>query len=167
MVNIEENKLFDKTLLNLYCSTKYDEQITLYSEQIDGMVDILNYNMPLSINDILNEISKSESGKRLLENYKNKFPKTFAKCINQKELVYDNSSISSLWKIVEIVLGFEKPILENAKAALLQKGPRVDYKLIDSAKVYNREFNLLKLIQSGISFKLAGVDEKKFIFRIC
>ncbi len=160
MVLLEENKAYDKTILNLFCSTRYDEQITLYSEQIDGMIDILNYKVPVSINEILNDISKNETGKRVLKNYKNKFPKNFESCLNHKELVLESNSINSLWKIVSIVLGFEDSILENAKKALLQKGPRVDYKLKDSVKVYNREFHISKLIQSGISFKLAGVDDK-------
>ncbi len=160
MVLLKENEAYDKTILNLFCSTTEEEQITLYSQQIDGMIDILKYKETFTIDEIFNNISESQTGKRLLENYKNRFPNDFKNCIEQKDEVYKSNCINSLWKIVSLILGFENSILENARKALLQKGPRVDYKLMQSEKVYNRELNITKLVQSGISFKLAGVDEK-------
>lgn len=159
MVLLSENNLFEKNVLSLYCSTKYDEQITLYAPKIDGMLDILNYEMPKNINEIFERIALDETGKRLIENYKSKFPKEYEKAISSADFDFKNSSVSSLWELATLALGFEDNILLNAKKALLQKGPRVDYKLIASDKVYNKEFDLVRFIKSGISFKLAGVDE--------
>lgn len=51
-------------------------------------------------------------------------------------------------------------VLEGANNALVSKGPRIDYKLKESDKIYNKEFDVLKFIQSGISYKLAGTDDR-------
>lgn len=159
MVLLSENDFFEKNILNLYCSKKYKEQISLYSPKIDGMLDILNYKMPKNISEIFEKIALEDTGKRLIENYKLKFPKEYEKALYSADFDFKNSSISSLWEFASLALGFKNNILVNAKKALLQKGPRVDYKLIASDKIYNKEFDLVRFIKSGISFKLAGVDE--------
>lgn len=160
MVLLDENRLYEKSILNIYTSSKYDDNIALYSPKIDGILDILNLNLPKNISAIFNEIEKDNSGGRLLVNYKEKFPTTFtnAQGFDIAEHLQGNSFFSLL-QIVSIVLGIDD-ILENASKALLQKGPRVDYKLFESEKIFNREFNLTRFIKSGISFKLAGVDDK-------
>ncbi len=160
MVLLHENSLLEKSILNIYCSSKNEEQITFYSPKIDGMIDVLKYNMPKNVKEIFSKIEASDTGKRLLENYKLKFPKEYEKAINSENFDFENSGIMALWDIVKLVLGFDLSVLENAKKALLQKGPRLDYKLIKSDKFYNREFNIAKFIQSGMSFKLAGVEER-------
>ncbi len=160
MVLLSENNFFDNSILNFYCSTKYDEQISLYSPKIDGMLDILDYKMPKNINEIFEKISLDDTGKRLLENYKTKFPKEYENAINSDDFKFVNSSIFSLWSVAALALGLENSILDNAKKALFQKGPRVDYKLLPNNKLYNKEFDIIRFIKSGISFKLAGVDEK-------
>lgn len=166
MVLIEENKLFDKSILNLFISSSYDDNICLYSKKIDGVIDILNYDIPDSFETIFENIEKEESGKRLLSNYKNKFPENCELALNYKNINKSANSIYSLWNLVSIILGFDRQnedkniLLENAEKALLQKGPRVDYKLNKSDKIFNREFDITKLIKSGMSFKLAGVDDK-------
>lgn len=166
MVLLEENDLHEKSILNLYSSTKDDDNICLYSKKFDGMLDILNYKIPSSIKSIFDEISKDEIGKKLIENYKKKFPNTYKNAIESTLENSEKESIYSLWKIASLVLGFENKDLEeniifsHASNAVLEKGPRVDYKLFDSQKIFNKEFNINKFIQSGISFKLAGVDDK-------
>jgi len=166
MVLLEENKLQNKSILNLFCSSKYDDNVCLYSEKIDGMLDILNYKLPVSIESIFDEISKEETGKKLIVNYKNKFPQEYENAINYDISSLSNNSIYSLWNIASIVLNIdnknssENIIFENASSAVLQKGPRVDNKLFDSNKIFNKEFDIYKFIKSGISFKLAGVDDK-------
>ncbi|WP_072681915.1 hypothetical protein [Arcobacter sp. LA11] len=166
MVLLEENNLSDKSILNLFSSTKYDDNICLYSNKIDGMLDILNYKIPETIKYIFEEISKDEIGKKLIENYKTKFPNEYENALNYDISKFKNNSIFSLWNIAAIILGIKKDdsskniIFENASNAILEKGPRVDYKLLDSQKIFSREFNINKFIQSGISFKLAGVDDK-------
>ena len=166
MVLIEENKLYEKSILNLFISSLYDDNICLYSKKIDGVIDILNYNIPNSFETIFEEIEKEESGKRLLLNYKNKFPENFDRALSYKCIENQTNSIYSFWNLVSIILGFDKKnednniLLENAEKALLQKGPRIDYKLKKSDKIFNKEFDISKLIKSGMSFRLAGVDDK-------
>jgi len=166
MVLLEENELHSKSILNLFCSSTYDDNICLYSKKIDGMLDILNYKIPESISEIFEKISEDEIGKKLIGNYKEIFPLEYKTAINYDISKFNKKSIYSLWNIASIILGFEKNILskniifENASNAILEKGPRIDYKLFDSNKIFNKEFNINKFIQSGISFKLAGVDDK-------
>lgn len=159
LVLVDENNLYEKSILNIYISSKYEDAITLYSPKIDGMLDVLKFELPKNINLIFDEIAKEEGGKRLLDNYKEKFPKDFLSAINLDISRFENNSISSLWKIISVILGIDD-IFNKASQALLQKGPRVDYKLLENEKIFNKKFNLVKLIRSGISFKLAGVDEK-------
>lgn len=160
MVLLTENNLFEKSILNFYASSKHDDAITLYSTKIDGVVDILKYQLPTTINDIYEEIKKDEIGEKLVNNYKNKFSSNYEKSLCFEISSIENKSIFSLWKIVSIILGFDDCVINNANKAMLDKGPRIDYKLFESDKVFNKEFNLYRLIRSCISYKLAGVDEK-------
>lgn len=166
MVLLEENNLQDKSILNLFISTKYDDNICLYSSKIDGMLDILNYRIPESIKSIFENISENEIGKKLIDIYKLKFPNEYENAINYDISKINKNSIYSLWNIASIVLAIDENenskniIFENSSNAILEKGPRVDNKLFDTEKIFNKEFNINKFIQSGISFKLAGVDDK-------
>lgn len=164
MVLNKENSLQDKSILNIFCSTKYDDNICLYSPKIDGIVDILNYDIPSSVSDIFEKIAEDETGKKLLENYKLKYKENYEKALAYVIPNDSSKSIFTLWKIAAEILGFEKEkiskniIIQNASVALLEKGPRVDYKLFENDKIFNKEFNITKFIKSGMSFKLAGVD---------
>jgi len=173
MVLIEENKLYEKSILNIFTTSKYNDNISLYSKKIDGVIDILNYDVPSSLNTIFEEIALEDSGKRLLKNYKEKFPLNFEEATNYQISKREKNSIFVLWDYAAVVLGFDKEntnttfgsiLLENAQKAILQKGPRIDYKLKQSDKLFNKEFDLTKFIKSGISFKLAGVDDKTLSF---
>jgi hypothetical protein len=164
MVLNKENTLEDKSILNIFCSTQYDDNICLYSPKIDGIIDILNYDIPSSICDIFDQIAEDETGKKLLENYKLKYKANYEKALEYEIQKDANKSIFTLWKIAAVILGFENSdnteniIIHNASVALLEKGPRVDYKLFENDKIFNKEFNITKFIKSGMSFKLAGVD---------
>ena len=159
LVLINENNLFEKSILNFYISSKNSDAISLYSPKIDGIVDVMKFNLPENMEEIFSKISESESGKRLFENYKEKFPQNFLDALAFDFSTLKESSYVSLLKIASLVLGIDD-IYEKANEALLQRGPRVDHKLKDSDKVFNKEFELEKFIKSGMSFKLAGVDEK-------
>ena len=159
LVLLDENNLYEKSILNFYISSKYSDSISLYSPKIDGILDILTFKLPESINEIFNSIMQDEGGKRLIENYKDKFGDTFINALNFDISTLNSNSIYSLWKIASVILGIDN-IYEKGSSALLQKGPRVDHKLNLNEKIFNKEFDLVKFIKSGISFKLAGVDEK-------
>lgn len=161
MTVLAENHLFDSSILNFYISTKDDDGMSYYSEKIDGLVDIVkSFYIPISINEIFEKIQKDNIGKKLIENYKNKFPKDYKKAINTNILMYEKKSFYNYWQIAQIILSFKNNILENANNCFLEKGPRIDYKLFDSKKLFHREFDYISLIKSSISFKLAGVDEE-------
>lgn len=161
MTVLSENHLFDSSILNFYISTKDDDGMSYYSEKIDGLVNIVkSFYIPSSVNEIFEEIQKDEVGKRLVKNYKNKFEMEYKKAINTDISMYKKSSFLSYWQIAQIILDFKNSILENANNCFLEKGPRIDYKLFDSRKLFHREFDYISLIKSSMSFKLAGVDEE-------
>ena len=170
MVLLEENKLYEKSILNIFTSSLYDDNISLYSKKIDGIMDILNYNVPTPLNLILDEIAQEDGGKKLLKNYQEKFPENFEKALHYSLSENKKNSIFTLWDFLALILGLDKEneikniILENAEKAVLQKGPRVDYKLKKSDKIFNKEFDIKKLVKSGISFKLAGIDDNTLSF---
>lgn len=64
-----------------------------------------------------------------------------------------------MFEIAGIVLGIEN-IYDKASQALLQKGPSIDCLTNSNEKIFNKEFDITKFIKSGISFKLAGLDDK-------
>ncbi|MBU0720273.1 hypothetical protein KJ877_02910 [bacterium] len=160
MVLLYENSLLQKRILNFYTSSRDDDNVSYYAKDLEGFLDVLNYRLPKSIQEVFEDIQKEESGERLLKNYKNKYPDSIKTALEFDLSVLKNASIVSFWKIAESILGFKNSILDNASLSLLEKGPRIDYKLFESARIYNKEFNYIKLIQSGMSFRLAGVDER-------
>ncbi|RXI44146.1 hypothetical protein CRU99_05795 [Malaciobacter mytili] len=165
MVLLHEYDFYEKAILNFYSSSKNDDNIILYSKEIDGFLDIVKYELPQSINEIFETLKSDEVATRLVDNYKNKFPNEYEIALSCDISSLKENSIYSYWKIVSVILGFTSKIeqnnilLEKAMACVLEKGPRIDYKLKESDKIFNRNFLLYKLIQSGMSFKLAGVDD--------
>ena len=160
MTVMVENNLFQKTVLNFYISTKDDDGISLYSDKFDGVVDMKKqFYIPKTIKEIFEEIQKDEIANKLINNYKDKFPDDYEKAINTDITHLDKNSFYNYWEIAKIILNFKEDILINASNCLLEKGPRIDYKFKENDKLQNREFNYTKLIQSALSFKLAGVDE--------
>lgn len=165
MVLLHEHNFYNKSILNFYSSTKKSDNICLYSKDIEGLLDIVNYSLPNSIGEIFEILKKDKTASRLIENYKNKYPEIYNNALNCDISSLKVNSIYSYWKIVAVVLGFTSKIeeqnivLNNAMTCVLDKGPRIDYKLKQSDKIFNKEFLLHKLIQSGMSFKLAGVDD--------
>ncbi len=158
MVLLHENNLLDKTIINFYSSSIDDDNVALYSNNIGSFLDILNYSLPNSIEEIFERIEEDEIGKKLLINYKKTFPKEYASALAYDISHLNKKSIKSFWKIVQAILGFEQSVLNLATSCLLEKGPRIDYKRFEQDKIYNQEFDFLRLIRSGISFKLAGVE---------
>lgn len=165
MVLLQEHNAFDKTILNFYSSSKENDGISIYSKDVESFLDVVSYELPNSVEEIFNEIAKDETGARLVQNYKNKFPEIYEKAMACDLSELKDKNIYSLWKIVAVVLGFEEKIiekctvLENGMACALDKGPRIDYRFEDSVHVYNKTFLTHKLFQSGLSFKLTGMDD--------
>lgn len=155
-----ENRLFSESILNFYISSKNSDGVSYYSEKIDGLVDILEpLYIPKSIKEIFEEIQKDTKGKKLISNYKEKFPEDYKIAMNTA-ISFQNSSFYTYFQIAKIVLNFQNNIVENAMDCLLEKGPRIDYKLFDSKKLFHKNLDYLALFKSALSFKLAGVDEQ-------
>lgn len=161
MTVLAENELFDKSIVNFYISTKDDDGLSFYSEKFDGLIDIVKpFNIPSSVEQFFETMKKDETSNRLLQNYKEKFEDDYNKALNTDISTYKTKSFYNYWQIAKQILCFEEDILENANRCMLEKGPRIDYKLIEDEKLYNREFDYVKLIKSAMSFKLAGVEEE-------
>ena len=161
MTVLAENGLFDKSIVNFYMSTKDDDGISYYSFKIDGLVDsVKTFTNPSSVEEFFEAVFKDEKGQKLLENYKNRFEEDYNKALQTDISIYSSKSFYNYWQIAKVILGFENSILENAKESFLEKGPRIDYKVFENKKLFNREFDYFSLIRSAMSFKLAGVDEK-------
>ena len=158
MVLLQENNLYDNSILNFYSSSIDDDNVSVYSNNIGSFLDILNYELPNNMQSLFDAIGADETGKKLLENYTKHFPMLIEDALSFDIQSLNKHSIVSLWKVVRVILGFEHSLLNHAMASFLEKGPRIDYKFFEQEKIYNKKFNFLKLIRSGMSFKLAGVD---------
>ncbi|NVJ53668.1 MAG: hypothetical protein HWD90_08220 [Campylobacteraceae bacterium] len=160
MTVLSENMLFDKAILNFYISNKYDDRFTFYSEELNGFVDTSKkITLPKNMNELYKQISESKSGDRLLENYKQKFPKEYENSLLFDFTLIKTNSFLSYFKVAKAILGFENSILSNALNCHLEKGPRVDFKIIENEKLFLREFDYVSMFKSAMSFKLAGIDE--------
>ena len=162
---IKEHNFEEKTVVGLNLSKDYHNNILVYGKKF-GLVEYLSFKSEYgSVSEIFETItSTNDTGAKLLENYKEKFPELYEKVA---KIVFDNKELNiyKLWGIISIILGYSNTkdlyvsadILENnAKSFLGAKGPRIDYKLqnIDS-KVY---LDPLMVIRTAMTFKLAGVD---------
>jgi hypothetical protein len=159
MVLLQEHNLYDNTIINFYASSLDDDNICLYSNNIGSFLDILNYELPHSMEEVFELIQEDETGKRLFDNYKKEFASNIEKALLFDMSTIQQHSIVSLWKLVRVLLGFETTVLNHAMGSLLEKGPRIDYKLFAQEKVYNQQFNFIQLLRCGMSYKLAGVED--------
>ncbi len=163
---IKEHSLLDKTVVGVNISKEYHNDILVYSKKF-GTIEYLSFAFNFSsIKDVLDSIiSTNETGNKLVENFKNKFPQHFETI---SAIVFDEKdfNVYKLWGIVSIILGYSKEkdlaasakILEESAASFLgTKGPRIDYKLKSiENKVY---LDPLMTIRTAMSFKLAQVDQ--------
>lgn len=170
---VKEHKLEEKTVVGINISKDYHNNILVHSKKF-GMIEYLSFAFKFdSVEDVFNAIIASdESGKKLVENFKNSNPEHFEEV---STIVFQSQdfNVYKLWGVVAIVLGLTKEkkpydaakvIEENSILFLGTKGPRIDYKpkRIDS-KVY---LDPLMCIRTAMSFKLAKIDELTLSFGI-
>lgn len=167
---MQEHQLFDAKVACFYLSAYHDDKIMNYSTE-HGMLDLTHFPIPNSIEALLEEIAKSsKSAARLVENYKEHFPEIYQNALHVKLPPTAPKSLYTLWGIIAIVLGFAKEF-ENAAQSLIelaedfggQKGPRMDY-FLQKEGVLICDFDYIRLIRSGMSFKLAGTDDTTLSF---
>lgn len=163
---VKEHSLENETVVGVNLSKDYHNNILVYSKKF-GMIEYLSFDFKFdSIKSVFEAISSTdESGKKLVENFKNSNPEHFEEI---SKIVFDEKkfNVHKLWGIVSIVMGYSKDnrlliaaesIEDSAALFLGTKGPRIDYKVkrVDS-KVY---LDPLMCIRTAMSFKLAKVDK--------
>lgn len=163
---IKEHHLEDETVAGINLSKTYKNNMVAYGKKF-GTLEYLSFEFEFSsIEEIFDKIvATNESGIKIVENYKKKFPEH---CEKISKISFENKEFNlyRLWGIVAIVLDFAQTddpleaarILEmSAMTFLGDKGPRIDYKLLNSdSKVH---LDPLMTIRTAMSFKLAGVDQ--------
>ena len=167
---LQEHQLFEVKTTCFYLSKTHDDKIMNYSKE-HGILDLTRVSIPLSFESLFERIEKSsESATRLVENYKTHFPEIYEKAINTAIPENSPKSIFTLWKIASVVFGFSQEF-EKAGDALVelaedfggQKGPRMDY-FLQKEDTLASDFDYIRLLRSGMSFKLAGVDDATLSF---
>ncbi|MDR3346028.1 MAG: hypothetical protein LBS73_02530 [Campylobacteraceae bacterium] len=160
---MQESGVFDKANCGIYLSLKHNDKIMFYNDKV-GVLDILSIEFKNSFKEIFLRLASDESGEKLVANYKQAFPHIYQKIEN---ISFEGvaQSVSNLWGIAAILMGFgddlrlaREKLLENIEMFAGEKGPRIDYKLIDenSAK---QSLDAYKLLKSVMSFRLAGADD--------
>lgn len=146
--------------LHFYLSSKDDDIILLKNDELMKKI-----NIPIhSIKEIFQMIKELDSGgERLLKNYQEQFGELFLNDVKMPNL---SLSFYSLLCIAGVVLGMgdfksagEKMLL-NAEDFSGKKGPRIDCFLTKDGI----SFDVARFIRSGMSFKLAGVDDMVLSF---
>lgn len=163
---IKEHHLEDEIVAGVNLSKTYKNNMMAYGKKF-GTLEYLSFGFTFdSMQEIFDQITATnETGVKIIGNYQKKFPEHFEK-ISQIVFKEKNFNIYALWGIVAIVLDFidtDNP-LEAAKVLEVQamtflgeKGPRIDYKLLNiDNKVY---LDPLMTIRTAMSFKLADVDQ--------
>ena len=162
---IKEHHLEDEVVAGINLSKRYKNNMMAYGKKF-GTLEYLSFGFEFSsIEEIFERIvATNETGVKIVENYQKKFPEHFEK-ISKISFENKNFNLYTLWGIVAIILDFaqtEEPleaakVLEvNTMTFLGEKGPRIDYKLLNiDNKVY---LDPLMTIRTAMSFKLAGVD---------
>lgn len=163
---IKEHQLsYSKQMLTCYLSTKYPSALWTY----DGtsFAKLLEVSFSTDVNAMLTRLEKYYKGAdRLIANYKKHFGTETLNFISESSRVSTN--IVDMFGIIAKVLGYcdksaplsqgVQTILSNAKLCLLDKGPRIDYKLIKNDQgVLSLDYP--KILRSCMSFALAGVEK--------
>lgn len=167
---MQEHQLFGNKVGCFYLSACHDDKIMHYSTE-HGMLDLTHFQIPSSFENLFKEITRSSGNAvRLVENYKERFPEIYQNALSVAIPTDSPKSMFTLWKVVSIVLGFDKEF-ESAAQSLIelaedfggQKGPRMDY-FLEKENALVSDFDYVRLVRSGMSFKLAGTDDATLSF---
>jgi len=162
-----------KNIAGVYLDKQEQSMILIHSEKF-GAVKYLLFEFEVkSMQDLFDSIASiDESGKKLAQNYKNKFAELYSRIVDIK-FEKDRFNIYELWGILSIVLDFtsdtsvekaSKVLEENVMLFLGERGPRIDYKLIKGNNI--TKIDPFKLFRSAMSFKIAGVDNSTLSYGI-
>lgn len=167
---MQEHTLFETESSCFYLSKLHDDAIMHYSKE-HGMLNLVKVMLPASFAELFASIERSgASAKRLVENYREKFPHLYEKALQTPLSPDAPKNIYTLWKIVSVVLGLSESfdmgaekLIENAENYGGEKGPRIDYYL-ERDDALSADLDYVRLVRSGISYKLAGTDDNTLSF---
>lgn len=141
------------TWLRLFLSKFRADAIVIWHK--NESVSMLNFSLPDSFEQLFELIAREQGGDRLLANYAANF-------ILPSGSIGAPNSFFTLFCMIGVILGFDSDLqkagtklLENAMDFNGQKGPRIDFKMASK-----REFDVVRFFRSGMSFRLAGVDDR-------
>lgn len=149
-----EHHLQNQNILNFYFSFKGKDCICLYNGQTQWFNAVSTINLPKDSDELFVRLKELEGGESLVQNYAKAYPDLMK--------IQDFSSLPQgfvgVWEIVSRILGFSDELLNLARANLHQRGVAIDYKFENDGLIAQK-FDVLRCIRSGMSFKLAGVEE--------
>ncbi|QKG29272.1 hypothetical protein [Campylobacter sp. RM16187] len=156
-LSADELGIKDENKLRVFLSKFDEDEFKIYLKNSD--FEVLNLQIPSSFEEIFEMISKEEGGDRLVANFSANFSLASGS-------INTPNSFFSLFCIVGKIFGFDDDLkragtklLENAMDFNGPKGPRLDFKMASKTG-----FDIVKFIRSGMSFRLAGVDDKILSF---
>lgn len=156
-VIVAENQLEEKNILNFYFSKEGGDKVSLYNSQTQWFNEVMNFTLPMDLFALISQIeSIDQTGEKLIKNYKTKFPHLLSSNI---DFSLFPQGIYGIWEIAKIVLGFDDNPLRIAQKNLTKRGVAIDY-VFEKDSVISHTFDLIRCIRSGMSFKLAGVEDE-------
>lgn len=168
---MQEHSLFEEKVSCFYLSKKHND-MTMHISDKTGLMELTKFPIMRSFKEIYEEIEKSTAGSKLVKNYKENFPEAYEKSLHVKISEDTPDNIYSIWGIAAVILGMADNIEDGAEKLIVnaedfggKKGPRIDYLLNDKEAIQS-DFNMLRLIRSTMSFKLAGTDDITLSFGV-
>lgn len=153
---LEENRIQNQNILNFYFSLKGGDRICLYNAQTQWFNEVMSFDLPKDLWTLFDWIAQDgESGEKLMENYRCAFPNL---CHSNISFEGFPQGIIGVWEIARIVLRLKDNPLYLASFHLTQRGVAIDYSFVQDSLI-TQKFHLVKCIRSGMSFKLAGVED--------
>lgn len=163
-----EYNLFEDKSICFFLSKKHDDKAMFYSQKL-GLVDLISVIKPITINELIDAICQNENGKKLIQNYKKTYSDIFQKALHVKIPSNAPNNFYTLIGIVGVLLGYgddlqtsAQTFLSHAKNFSGPKGPRIDVKL--KKEKFPDFINVEKFVQSGLSFRLAEVDDETLCY---
>lgn len=164
-----EHNLFEQKSSCFYLSKKYDDKVMTYSKKL-GLIELISIEIPASIKELIEQIKNTdEGGAKLIENYEKENANILKHALHVKVPQNSPKSFYTLLGIVGVLLGFGSDVPSGAKSLLGfakdfsgPKGPRIDVKMKNNG--FPETIDVVKFIRSGLSFRLAGVDNEILSF---
>ncbi len=169
---LKERELFEDKASCFYFSKKYDDAV-MYHDEERSLLTLTKFPTFSSMRELFSHMKNENDGaQRLIDNYKKTYPKLYKSIQRIKIPKRLANNLFNTLRFVSIIVGFSDDfktaadtLIQKAEDFGGQKGVRIDFKLEDESKI-NSTFNPYRLLQSAMSFKLAGTDDMTLSFGI-